>query len=278
MFLETLRQEYPALTKGQRIMAEYFVHNYRQAAFMTAAQVAANVSMNEATVVRFAQRLGYQGYPDLQRAIQETVLLELEEPTIPQDATEPADLFARSLAETGARLRNASSLIPREQVTEAVTLLARVSRASIVSAGEGIALGQHMARRLRSLGLCTCTLPADAGEMAQALADVGPDTLVVGCAGARGSVQVATALKLARQAGAQTLALAHSPLTPEAHASQVTLTPPPEQAASATPLVVLMAMGDCLVEAAAMVMPRADAHRRQARLLEQALDQEEERS
>lgn len=273
MFFETLRRVYPDLTKGQQVLAKFLVQNYHQAAFMTAARVAEAVSMNEATVVRFAQRLGYRGYPELQEAVQATVLSELEVPTTPAEATTPAELFAQFLIETSAQLSRATNLIALDQVEEAVAILAAASRVSIISAGEGIPLGQHMARRLRSLGLYTTTLAADRAELAQALAVVGPQTLVVGCAGARGSAMVAAALQRARRSGARTLALAHSSLAPEAHVAEVALTPPPTDPGGAMPTVVLIAMADALVEAAAAAMPQATAHRRQARELEDELEQ-----
>ncbi len=272
MFLETLRRVYPELTRGQQILAEYLVQNYRQAAFMTAARVAEAVSMNEATVVRFAQRLGYHGYPALQEAIQEAVLAELEKPATPSPLTGSADLFEQLLCNASAGLQNLASLVPREQVVEAVAMLAAADHAAIVSAGEGIPLGQHLARRLRSLGVRTCTVTANAADLAQALADIEPGTLLVACAGVQGSRRMAKAFQIARQAGARTLALAHSPLAPEAHAADVALAPPPNEGVGGSSLVVLVAMADALIEAAAATMPRVETYRQQTRLLEKELE------
>lgn len=47
--------------------------NYDKAAFMTAGHLGCKAQVSESTVVRFASQLGYDGYPNMQRALQELV-------------------------------------------------------------------------------------------------------------------------------------------------------------------------------------------------------------
>ena len=61
------------LSKSHRRIAEYIVQHYDKAVFMTAAKLGEMVSVSESTVVRFAVALGYEGYPQLQRSLQELV-------------------------------------------------------------------------------------------------------------------------------------------------------------------------------------------------------------
>ena len=67
----------PSLSKGQRRIADAILNNYDKAAYMTAAKLGAMVDVSESTVVRFANELGFQGYPELQRAIQDLVRAKL---------------------------------------------------------------------------------------------------------------------------------------------------------------------------------------------------------
>ena len=60
-------------SKGQRLIARYITENYDKAAFMTASKLGEKVGVSESTVVRFASAMGYEGYPQLQRALQELV-------------------------------------------------------------------------------------------------------------------------------------------------------------------------------------------------------------
>ena len=67
----------PGLSKGQRLIARYIVENYDKAAYMTASALGSEVGVSESTVVRFANEMGYDGYPSLQRQIRETVRVRL---------------------------------------------------------------------------------------------------------------------------------------------------------------------------------------------------------
>ena len=60
-------------SKGQRLIASYIISHYERAAFMTAQKLGAAVGVSESTVVRFAYEIGFDGYPRLQRALQELI-------------------------------------------------------------------------------------------------------------------------------------------------------------------------------------------------------------
>jgi len=61
------------LSKGHRRIVEYIEEHYDKAVFMTASKLGEKVGVSESTVVRFALALGYEGYPQLQKALQELV-------------------------------------------------------------------------------------------------------------------------------------------------------------------------------------------------------------
>ncbi|MCX8130216.1 MAG: MurR/RpiR family transcriptional regulator, partial [Clostridia bacterium] len=67
----------PELSKGQRLIANYIINHYDKAAFMTAAKLGDIVGISESTVVRFAIELGYDGYPKLQKVLQELIKSKL---------------------------------------------------------------------------------------------------------------------------------------------------------------------------------------------------------
>ena len=60
---------YPRMSKGKKSIATYICDHYEQAVFMTAAELGRIVGMSESTVVRFAMSLGYEGYPEFQKAL-----------------------------------------------------------------------------------------------------------------------------------------------------------------------------------------------------------------
>ena len=75
--LSILQSRMPEFSKGQRNLARYILESYDKAAFMTAAKLGKAVGVSESTVVRFATELGYDGYPAMQKAMQEMVVNRL---------------------------------------------------------------------------------------------------------------------------------------------------------------------------------------------------------
>ena len=68
-----INQAYSTMSKGQKLLATYISDNYDKAVFLTAARLGEVVGVSESTVVRFASHLGYKGYPEFQKALEELV-------------------------------------------------------------------------------------------------------------------------------------------------------------------------------------------------------------
>ena len=71
--LAVIAEKTPGFSKGQRKIAKYITANYDKAAFMTAGKLGKAADVSESTVVRFAADLGYDGYPEMKRALQELI-------------------------------------------------------------------------------------------------------------------------------------------------------------------------------------------------------------
>ena len=71
--LHTIEKNMSSFSKGQKLIARFILEDYDKAAFMTASKLGKTVQVSESTVVRFATQLGYDGYPSMQRAVQEMI-------------------------------------------------------------------------------------------------------------------------------------------------------------------------------------------------------------
>ena len=69
--IQRLNHSGKKLSKSHRRIAECIVTHYDKVVFMTASKLGEYVGVSESTVVRFAAALGYSGYPQLQKALQE---------------------------------------------------------------------------------------------------------------------------------------------------------------------------------------------------------------
>jgi DNA-binding MurR/RpiR family transcriptional regulator len=71
--LAKINEKYPKMSKGQKAIASFIYEHYEQAVFMTAARLGNTIGVSESTVVRFASMIGYKGYPEFQRDLEEWV-------------------------------------------------------------------------------------------------------------------------------------------------------------------------------------------------------------
>ena len=95
--LQAIRGRMESFSRGQKRIADYILMNYDKAAFMTAGHLGRKAQVSESTVVRFASQLGYEGYPNMQRALQELVrgrLTSLQRIQVSRDQMQEQDVNA----------------------------------------------------------------------------------------------------------------------------------------------------------------------------------------
>lgn len=71
--LNRINDQYASMSKSHKAVANYISEHYDQAVFMTAAKLGEVLRISESTVVRFATAIGYRGYPEFQKALEECV-------------------------------------------------------------------------------------------------------------------------------------------------------------------------------------------------------------
>ena len=103
MYREKIREYYDHLSRSYRRVADYIMSKYYEVSFMTAAQLAYAVGVDTTTVVRFSQRLGYNGYPELLHDIREQVKSEI------YAAYEPKPTIRRGRSKTGSSTSSTTS-------------------------------------------------------------------------------------------------------------------------------------------------------------------------
>jgi len=68
-----MNEKFPRMSKSHKAIAAYIADHYEEAVFMTAAKLGETIGVSESTVVRFATGIGYDGYPEFQRVLEEWV-------------------------------------------------------------------------------------------------------------------------------------------------------------------------------------------------------------
>lgn len=75
--LSRISERFEKMSKSQKVIATFILEHYDQAVFMTAAKLGETLGISESTVVRFASGIGYDGYPEFQKALEECVKSKL---------------------------------------------------------------------------------------------------------------------------------------------------------------------------------------------------------
>ena len=133
--LSILQEKASTFSKGQRMIARYITESYDKAAFMTANRLGKTVGVSESTVVRFAVDLGFDGYPSMQKAMQEMVLNRLtsvQRIEVTNDRIGDQDVVSMVLQSDIEKLRQTSDTVNREEFRETVNAILEAKRVYIL--------------------------------------------------------------------------------------------------------------------------------------------------
>jgi DNA-binding MurR/RpiR family transcriptional regulator len=251
MFLEKIRQVYPDLTKNQKRLADFIATSYQEAAFMTASRLAEDFSLSESTVVRFAQRIGYHGYPELVQDMQEVVHQDLRKKIKVLGASEEFSDFGRLLNSEIANLQRCANHVAPDLVLRALAMLQQADKVLILGQGLMSPLAQLFAASLRAIGLCAESPPSDPMNIALTLSGTDIGCVVVGLSAITECEEIANALQYASQKGLGTLALTTSGVAPCAQAADVAIVCPSSDDFPIPSITALTMMIDTLLQSLA---------------------------
>ena len=133
--LNRLQSETNRFSKGQRAIAHYITESYDKAAFMTANAIGKAVGVSESTVVRFAVELGYDGYPSLQKAMQEMVvnrLTSVQRIKVMGDRIGKQDLLTTVIQSDIEKLRQTADIVSRQGFQSAVDTILKARRVFVL--------------------------------------------------------------------------------------------------------------------------------------------------
>ena len=258
MFQEKIAQRYARLGRNQKKIADFLTQRYHEAAFINAFALSQRLEVDPATVTRFAQRLGYAGYPELLREIQDMVKKELKVAYRPSvDQSDEAGLFLKALAQEKENLERAITHIRGETVAEVVSSLLAARAIHVVAHGLARGPAQTFVARLRgTLGMLAQLVPGEQLDSAIALSSVGEQDVVVGVSLAALHQDTARVLRLARSRGAKTIGLSTSHTSPVASAADIILVCPGESASGMPSVASLSAILDALFQVLALQQPQ----------------------
>ena len=217
-FLATLQEKAPSFSKGQRRIAAYITESYDKAAFMTASRLGKVVGVSESTVVRFAMDLGFDGYPGMQKAMQEMVVNRLtasQRIEVANDRIGDQDVVSMVLQSDADKLRQTGETVDRGEFQAAVNAILNAKRVYILGVRSAATLagflGYYLNYMFRDVHVVTAS---GASEMFEKIVGVGPEDVVIAFSFPRYSTTTAKGAQCCRSTGATVIGMTDSRLSP----------------------------------------------------------------
>ena len=210
-----------SLSKGHRRIASYITEHSDKAAFMTAVTLGQSCGVSESTVVRFAAAMGYEGYPELQAALQELVRQRLtasERFNIASEIKEN-DVLRTVLKNDMRNIRLTTEDLSQKDFDRAVELLLSARRVYVMGLRSAAPLAQFFGHYLRLIFDEVVMAQNAIGDVFDEMERIGVADVLVGVSFPRYSTRTVECMRIARENGAKVIAVtdgAMSPLSAEA--------------------------------------------------------------
>ena len=225
--LHTIESNMKTFSKGQKKIAAYILENYDKAAFMTASKLGSLVGVSESTVVRFASELGYEGYPSMQRALQEMIrsrLTSTQRIKSAEDNLSGQDVLAAVVQSDIDKLRRIVDETDREDFDEVCRKIMTARRIYILGTRSStfVAVYLNLYQHLMFENVTLVEANA-AGEIFEQLFRIGPGDVLIAITFPRYSKVTMNTVKFAKDRGATIVAITDSELSPLYQQADVSL-------------------------------------------------------
>jgi len=254
--LNLISTMFPTFSKGQKYIAKYITEHYDKAAFMTASKLGNIVGVSESTVVRFASELGYEGYPELQKALQEMIrnkLTSVQRIEVSTDILGGGDIIEKVFNADIEKIRKTLVDVSREDFEGAVNAIVNAKKIFIFgvrsSASLASFIGFYFNLILDNVRLIHTTSDSEVFEQ---ILRVGPEDAVIGVSFPRYSSRTVKAMKYASDRGATVISLTDSNMSPLYQYSKYNLLAKSDMVSFVDSLVAPLSLINALIVAVGM--------------------------
>lgn len=217
--LQNIESGYPKFSKGQKKLADYIRAEYDKAAFLTAAKMGEVVGVSESTVVRFATALGYKGYPEFQKALEELVrtkLNSIQRMEVTYGRISQAEILDSVLQSDIEKIKLTMANIDHNIFEMAVDTILNARKIYVVGIRSCAPLASFLSFYLNLIcDNVTQVNTTSSSELFEQLIRVGEEDVVIGISFPRYSMRTLKALEFASNRKAKVITLTdsiHSPM------------------------------------------------------------------
>ncbi len=249
--LSQISAKLPDFSKGQKRIAQFIADHYDQAAYMTASSLGAEVGVSESTVVRFANEMGYDGYPALQAQIRETVrvrLTSVQRVNAANYRMDEGEVLDRILTADAEKILQARESIDQKAFSEAINMILGARNIYILGMRSSAVLAEFMNYYFDLLfDNVRLIRPAGGSEIFEHLMKVHEDDVFIAISFPRYTTGIVHATEYASRMGMGVIAITDSLSSPIVPHAKVSLIAKSEMASFVDSLVAPMSIINAMI-------------------------------
>lgn len=246
---------YSGLSKGHKRIADFIKNNYEKASFMTAAKLGKTVGVSESTVVRFASHVGFDGYPELQKHLQELVkshLTSVQRMEVAANRMGGDDIINDAFAADAEMLKRTREGVSREDFFGSVAAINKAHKIYVLGSRSSASLASFAAFYLNYL--CDNVVLIDTSstsEMFEQMFRISEQDVCIAISFPRYSNQTINALSFAKSRGATIISITDGEMSPIAQYATYLLVAESSMVSFVDSLVAPLSLINALIAACA---------------------------
>ncbi|MDF1513914.1 MAG: MurR/RpiR family transcriptional regulator [Anaerolineae bacterium] len=252
MFQDRIRAHYDDLTPGFRKLADFIMNSTLDVAFLTATELSRRVGVDPATVVRFAQELGYSGFRELSREIKHYVRDQVTETYRKAGESGSTESLLNALLDNANQNLKFFITTDIAKVVSAVVMLREASHIWITGEYSGFEAAAYIAKKFIMSGKSAAAFQPSMTEIATVATRMEDGDVLLTIAGTEPSVDAGYAVQIARRKGLHTVTVAGSGVILPARESELTVIVPSKSPAGVLAFGTLMQVLSLIWEAVVM--------------------------
>ena len=251
--LSIIQEKMSSFSKGQKLIAKFILESYDKAAFMTACKLGKTVNVSESTVVRFAAELGYDGYPSMQKALQEMIrnkLTAIQRIEVSNDRIGNNDVMSMVMQSDIEKIRITLEETGRESFQRAVDAISGAKKIYILGVRSASTLSSFISFYFTFIfPNVVCVDTNNISEVFEQVMRIEKGDVFLGLSFPRYSKRTVKAMMYARDQGATTIAITDSEVSPLAGIADVSLFAKSDMASFVDSLVAPLSLVNALIVA-----------------------------
>lgn len=224
--IKVIQNNFNKLSKGQKLIAEYIMNDYDKAAFMTAATLGETVGVSESTVVRFANTLGFDGYKELQKELQELIknkLTTVQRISLSNDFTDYENALKKVVKKDMDNMEKTFNEIDYQAFERAVEMTLEANKVYVLGLRSSSFLAGYLGFYLSFLLDDVKVISSGPNDVFEQLLKATKKDVIIGISYPRYSKRTLEALDYGKGKGCKIIGITDSIISPAAQYADATL-------------------------------------------------------